>query len=66
MPDGITAYEHVQPWGHGPIRLCDWRTTQAVCTGCGWRGPDRTGDPHAYGLVVDDAMWHCDVVGARL
>ena len=32
-------------------------TIQAACT-CGWRGPDRTGDPHAAALVLDDTAWH--------
>lgn len=35
---------------------------QARCT-CGWHGPDRTGDPHAVGLVLDDTAWHCHEVG---
>ena len=35
----------------------------AECT-CGWSGPDRTGDEHAVGLVVDDADQHCHEVMA--
>ena len=31
---------------------------QAACT-CGWRAPDRTGDPHQTLLVVDDLAQHC-------
>lgn len=31
---------------------------QARCT-CGWIAPDRTGDPHQLGLVVDDVAQHC-------
>ena len=36
---------------------------QALCT-CGWHGPDRTGDEHAAGLVIDDVHWHADRVAA--
>lgn len=48
---------------HGPIVAVDQHATQARCQQCGWQGPDRTGDPHAAGLVADDAAWHLDVVG---
>ena len=34
---------------------------QALCT-CGWHGPDRTGDAHAAGLVIDDVHWHAERV----
>ena len=34
---------------------------QALCT-CGWHGPDRTGDEHAAGLVIDDVHWHAEVI----
>lgn len=35
---------------------------QAMCLTCGWKGPDRTGDEHAAGLVVDDRDWHVEEV----
>ena len=34
---------------------------QALCT-CGWHGPDRSGDQHAAGLVIDDVHWHAEVI----
>lgn len=37
---------------------------QARCR-CEWAGPDRTGDPHAVGLVLDDTAWHCHHAGTQ-
>lgn len=51
------------PTGDGPIVAVDQHATQARCHGCGWSGPDRSGDPHAAALVVDDVDWHLEVVG---
>lgn len=45
---------------HDPIVVVDRHATQARCLGCGWVGPDRTGDPHAAGLVTDDVDWHLE------
>ena len=47
--------------GHTVI-IADHHATQARCT-CGWHGPDRTDDPHALPLVVDDTGQHLHAVG---
>ena len=50
------------PLGHVILAARPGRI-QAVCT-CGWQGPDRTGDPHAVGLALDDVDWHAHILGA--
>lgn len=50
-------------YGH-MVTIADLNGTQARCT-CGWTAPDRTGDPHAVALVVDDTGQHLHHHGLR-
>ena len=53
-----------QPGGHGPVGMVGARVA-ARCWQCGWDGPDRTGDPHAAALLIDDVTEHAHQVGAN-
>ena len=47
------------PAGHVIIAARSGR----ICT-CGWAAPDRSGDPHAAALALDDVDWHAHLLDA--
>ena len=54
----------LSPAGGHLIVVAEPGRVQARCA-CGWTGPDRTGDDHVIGLVLDDVAWHCHELGMR-
>lgn len=66
-PPTPPTWTFVQGWDHGPIWVARPDGIGAVCTECGWAGPERTGDPAgpvvAARLAVDDAVEHMHAVG---
>lgn len=65
-PGELPPHLTYQPWDHDPIVAVSGDGRVMADCRCGWQGPERTGDEHAWGLVRDDVYWHLDVVGGRL